>query len=151
MYHLRDALRKDRVVLDTAMKLIFFPLLKSIDADLFQHLVGQDVDNIKKLFSFIIYGISNWFATDIVDIASASRFIDIFLVSHPTAPIYCTIAMFVYFRDTILTSSDINETIRALPLFQSYSEQDGASISASLLETVEQIVSLTLHYMYVKK
>ena len=146
MYHLRDALRKDRVVLDTVMKLIFFPLLKSIDADLLQHLVGQDVDHIKKLFSFIIYSISNWFATDIVDITAASRLIDVFLVSHPTAPIYCTIAIFVFYREAILTSSDVYRTIRTLPIFQLHSEQEGESTIVSL-ETVEQIVSMTMKYM----
>ena len=148
MYHLRDALRTDRVVLDTTMKLTFFPLLKSIDSDLFQHLVGQGVDDIKKLFSFIIYVISNWFATDMVDIASASRLIDVFIVSHPTTPIYSTIAILVYFRETILSSSDMNRTVRTLPLFQLDSDKDGSSTGASL-ETVEEIITMTIGYMYV--
>ena len=148
MYHLRDALRTDRVVLDTTMKLTFFPLLKSIDSDLFQHLVGQGVDDIKKLFSFIIYVISNWFATDMVDIASASRLIDVFIVSHPTTPIYSTIAILVYFRETILSSSDMNRTVRTLPLFQLDGDKDGSSTGASL-ETVEEIITMTIGYMYV--
>jgi hypothetical protein len=148
VYHLRDALRKDRVVLDTAMKLIFFPLLKSIDDDLFQHLVGQGIDDIKKLFSFIIYVISNWFATDIIDIASASRLIDVFLVSHPATPIYSTIAILVYYRETILSSSDMNRTVRTLPIFKLASGEDGPSAGASLA-IVEEIIAMTLKYMYV--
>ena len=148
-YHLRDALRKDRVALDAAMKLIFFPLLKNIDSDLFQHLVGQDVDEIKKLCSFFIYAISNWFATNIFDIASASRLIDLFLVSHATAPIYTTIAILVYYRETILSLSDMNGTVQSLPLFRlDYDNEGGASASASLA-IVETIVSMTLRYMYV--
>lgn len=146
MYHLRDALRKDRVVLDTAMKLIFFPLLKSIDDELFQHLVDQGVDHIKQLFSFLIYAISNWFATDMMDIASASRLIDVFLVSHPTTPIYSTIAILVYYRGTILSSSDMNRTVRTLPLFKSVSEDDVPSAGTSLA-IVEEIITKTLKYM----
>ena len=148
MYHLRDALRKDRVVLDTTMKLIFFPLLKSIDNDLFQHLIGQGVDEIKKLFSFIIYLISNWFASDMIDIESASRLIDVFLVSHPTTPIYSTIAILVYYRETILSSSDMKTTVQNLPLFKFLSSDDDPSAGASL-EIVEEIITMTLLYMYV--
>ena len=149
MYHLRDALRNDRVVLDTAMKLIFFPLLKSIDNDLFQHLVGQGVDNIKKLFCFIIYVISNWFASDMIDIASASRLLDVFLVSCPTTPIYSTIAILVYYRKTILTSSDMNQTVRNLPLFKVASGIEDDPSSGASLDIVEDIIAMTLQYMYV--
>ncbi len=148
-YHLRDALRKDRVALDAATKLIFFPLLKNIDSDLFQHLVGQGIDEIKKLCSFFIYVFSNWLATNIIDIASASRLIDLFLVSHATAPIYTTIAILVYYRETILSSSDMNGTVQSVPLFRlDYDDEDRPSASASLA-TVEVIISMTLRYMYV--
>jgi hypothetical protein len=147
MYHLRDALRKDRVVLDTAMKVILFPLLKSIDNDLFQNLVVQGVDNIKKLFSFLIYVISNWFTTDMIDIESASRLMDVFLVSHPTTPIYFTIAILVYYRETILTSPDMNKTVRNLPLF-TLDGEDRSPPGASLA-IVEEIITMTINYMYV--
>jgi hypothetical protein len=152
-YHLRDALQNDRVVLDTAMNVIFYPLLKSIDLELFQHIVGRGVGDIKKLGSFLMSGISNWFATDIYDIATASRIIDVFLVSHPTTPIYFVIAILIEYRSSIMSSSSLTssnhtmyDTLRQTPLFQPMDDNAGGSMNDSLV-LIEQIISRTLTFM----
>jgi hypothetical protein len=155
MYHLRDAFRNDSTVLETAVTVIFFPLLYSIDSDLYHHLVGGEVvvdgggdSNMKVLTSCIVSWISNWFATDITDITAISRLIDVFLVSHPTTPIYCAIALLIYYRDVIVLLPNIHDMVHCVPLFQ-LDKCNADNDTNSSLEAIEQIISMTLIYMYV--
>jgi hypothetical protein len=157
MYHLRDALRNNRTILDTAVTMISLPLLYNIDIDLFKHIIekvkGTDPkvsgnSNTHLFTSSIVSWISNWFATDITDIMTISRLLDVFIVSHPTTPIYCAIAILVYYRDSIMMVSNFHEVVHCISLFQLENTDDNNSSNKSL-EVVEKIISMTLTYMYV--
>jgi Rab-GTPase-TBC domain len=161
VYHLRDAMRKERAVLETALQLTLFPLLKQVDPLLYNHLV---VKAGLTLPTFAVSWIANWFATDVTDIAAASRLLDVFLVSHPAKPLYCAVAMLTCNRKRILQCEPVLQTVYAavknLPLMTAVVDEDNnamdnctvtssATARTTAMANVEHVVATALDYMYV--
>ena len=159
VYHLRDAMRKERAVVETALQLTLFPLLKQFDPVLYDHMVVQAGLTLP---TFAVSWISNWFATDVTDIAAASRLLDVFLVSHPTTPLYCAVAMLTCHRLRILQCKPIlpavYAAVRTLPLLVSEdaSVDDNCTVTSAAAAShraaminVEQVICAALDYMYV--
>lgn len=153
VYHLRDAMRWDRAVLETALQLTLFPLLHHVDPALHNHMV---VKAGLTLPTFAVSWVSTWFATDVADIAAASRLLDVFLVSHAAMPLYCAVALLTCHRERILACepvlTSVYSTVRNLPLFD---EDDfGCSTPSAgrnaAMADVEQVIATALRYMYVR-
>jgi hypothetical protein len=136
------------------LQLTFFPLLKLVDSALYEHMVEKAGLTLPSL---VASWISNWFATDIADIAAASRMVDVFLVSHATMPLYCAIAVLTHHREQILSCEPVMPTVyatvRSLPLFDTSdvgpaNKSFGPSnFQSTSLTTVEHLVTMALKYM----
>ena len=150
-------MRKERSVLGSALQLTLFPLLQLVDPLLYNHIVvraGLDVP------TFAVNWVSNWFATDVMDIAAASRLLDAFFVSHPTFPMYCAVALLTCHRQRILQSEPnlraMCATLKTLPLLVP-PEVDDDDISlashttraSTSLGQVEEVIAAGLRFMYV--
>lgn len=163
VYHLRDAMRKERAVLETALQLTLFPLLKQVDPVLYDHIVVQAGLTLP---TFALTWISNWFATDVTDITAASRLLDVFVVSHPTTPLYLAVGMLTCHRQRILQCKPILHAVytavRTLPLLTilnddaaAIADDNGTVTSAAanahhtVMANVEHVISTALDYMYV--
>ena len=157
VYHLRDAMRKERAVLETALQLTFFPLLEQVDPALHNHMV---VKAGLSLPTFAVTWVSNWFATDVTDIAAASRLLDVFLVSHAATPLYCAVALLTCHRQRLLQCEPVlqavSSTVKNLPLFD---EDDATDVSVAsggaanttrttAMANVEHVIATALDYMY---
>jgi hypothetical protein len=77
--HLRDALRPDFSALQTTLGVIFWPLLKEVDAELYHHMYSPT-------HLFCLSWIISWFGHEMMDFDVASRLVDVFLCSHATMP-----------------------------------------------------------------
>lgn len=148
-------MRKERAVLETALQLTLFPLLEQVDAALYKHMV---VKAGLSLPTFAVSWISNWFATDVTDIAAASRLLDVFLVSHAATPIYCAVAFLTCHRQRLLQCEPVLQavysTVKHLPLFcedeamdVSVSSGGTATTRATTMANVEHVIATALDYM----
>ena len=109
-------MRKERMIIENAVELTFFTVLEQVDSILHSHMKSC----VTCMPDFLVKSISNWFATSITDVAAASRMIDAFLVSHPSMPVYCAVAMFTCHRQRILECQNIDQlrgAFQSLPLF----------------------------------
>jgi len=138
--HLRDALRKDRVMMDMAISKAFMPLLQKVDAGLYRHLQRNDMARP----SFAHQWIACWFAQDVPDVAVASRLVDAFLVSHPLMPMYVSVAMLSRHREHIINNdchvSMMYSMLREMPV-QHVFEQDNR------MGVVEDLIATAVSYM----
>jgi len=166
-YHLRDAMRNKRMlVMESALELTFFPVLERVDRALYHHLVVQT--GFTTMPEFLVRWVSNWFASDMVDLAAASRLVDAFLVSHPSLPLYCSVALFACHRHRFLECEDLKDVFRllkTLPLFAAganesnnqevddeltiVSHGSGTGCGSRSLDKVEKIITAALGFMYV--
>ncbi|VEU45194.1 unnamed protein product [Pseudo-nitzschia multistriata] len=114
--HFKDALRSDFLRLQTGLKLILFPLLRTIDMEIHDHLLDADMEPF-----FCLSWILTWFAHDVRDTALVKRLFDAFLVAHPVLPVYAALAMIThpYNRQIILeTDCDfaaLHQCLASLP------------------------------------
>lgn len=140
--HLRDALRKDHIILETCIARAFMPLLEAVDTTLCNFLQRQGLT----LPTFTHQWIACWFAQDVPDAAVASRLLDVFIVSHPLMPIYVAAALLTRQRREIMNSDchllTLYSFLRELPV-EKLSEEDDR------MSHVEEVISTALSYMYV--
>ena len=138
--HLRDALRNDKTVLDTAIYLCFMPLLEMVDSSLHAHLMNVGMT----MPSFCRQWIACWFAQDVPDVQVASRLMDVFLVSHPLMPIYVAVALLVQSRETLWNCDPslaaLYTVLRGLPM-RYLTETDDRMVR------VENIIATALSFM----
>jgi Rab-GTPase-TBC domain len=153
-------MRKDCSVLETALQLTFFPLLKAVDSELFNFIFTQ---SHVVMPSFAVPWVSNWFASEIADIGAASRLVDFLIVSHAAAPVYCVVALVTLCRQHILRFepelSNLYAVLRSLPQWISPENNDDPAFSVvadtslyaapSTMLAVEHIIATALEYMYV--
>lgn len=136
--HLRDALRKDRIVIDTAIAHAFMPLLERADPELYQHLRRHGMT----LPAFCRQWISCWFAQDVPDVEVASRLLDAFLVGHPLLPLYASVALLIDARSQILqcTShlSTLYSLLRGLPVQLLFEQEHRQSHAETVVATALQ-------------
>jgi Rab-GTPase-TBC domain len=90
--HFRDNLRSTFVQLQTALRIVLFPLLHALDPHgVHAHLVDCDMEPF-----FCLSWVITWFAHDVRDTELVKRLFDAFIVSHPLFPIYLSIAMLLH-------------------------------------------------------
>ena len=152
-------MRKERTVIESALELTFFPILKCVDPALCNHLVRKL--GLRCMPDFLVKSVSNWFATDITDMVVASRLIDAFLVSHASMPLYFAVALLTCHRQQILECENLDQllvSIQSLPLFsldhedENSLDDDFSSVSytsrtSANLEGVEQLITIGLRFM----
>ena len=111
-----------------------FPLLEAVDPTLhnFLHSAGLS------LALFSRQWISCWFAQDVPDVFTASRLLDVLIVSHPLMPVYLTVALLQTHRRRLL-NCDPSPTIL-------YSILRGLAAAASR-EEMEDVIQLALKGM----
>jgi hypothetical protein len=100
--HFRDNLRSTFIQLQTALRIVLFPLLHALDPNgVHAHLVDCDMEPF-----FCLSWVITWFAHDVRDTELVKRLFDVFIVSHPLFPIYLSIAMLLHpvNRSMILTT-----------------------------------------------
>jgi hypothetical protein len=135
-------MRKDRIMIDTALAHSFMPLLESVDPELYLHLQRHGM----ALPTFCRQWIACWFSQDVPDVEVASRLLDAFLVGHPLLPLYASVALMTSLRTQILSSgsrlSTLYSLLRGLPV-QNLFEEDCRMFKA------ENIVATALGYMKV--
>jgi Rab-GTPase-TBC domain len=138
--HLRDALRKDRIMIDTALAHAFMPLLESVDWELFMHLQRHGMT----LPTFCRQWVACWFSQDVPDVDVASRLLDAFLVGHPLLPLYASVALLTSLRTQILQCnshlSTLYSLLRGLPVQNLYEEE-------SRMFKAENVLATALNYM----
>jgi len=139
--HLRDALRADRIIIDTAINHAFMPLLEAVDPGLHKYLERQGLTHP----SFAHRWICCWFAQDIPDAAVASRLLDVFLVSHVLMPMYVAVALLTRNRNEIMDNHNGNlpalySFLRALPAEKLFKE-------ANRLSHVEEVIQTAINFM----
>ena len=169
--HLRDALRgKDhRVVLDTLVGQAVWSLLSLVDVHLYQHLSSQtQTDNgmMALLPSpiFCLHWITCWFSQDLVDVRVASRLLDVLLVSHPSMPVYLSVAVLTTQRGVIFEQEEqslslLHSFLKCLPMndLTSNSGDDGETedeqadnaCDEKIMEQVEELIAIAISYMWV--
>jgi hypothetical protein len=79
--HFRDAMRNTSASLETALRLVFFPLLNQVDGELSRH-----ISSCMELPSFCMAWVSCWFCQQLTDVRVASRLMDVFIASHASMP-----------------------------------------------------------------
>jgi Rab-GTPase-TBC domain len=138
--HLRDALRKDRIMIDTALAHAFMPLLETVDSELFMHLQRHGMT----LPTFCRQWVACWFSQDVPDVDVASRLLDAFLVGHPLLPLYASVALLTSLRTQILQCnshlSTLYSLLRSLPVQNLYEEE-------SRMFKAENVLTTALKYM----
>jgi len=154
-------MRKERSILGSALQLTFFPVLQRVDPVLYHRIVVQAGMSVP---TFAMKWVSNWFATDVMDIAAASRLLDAFFVSHPAFPMYCAVALLTCHRELLLQCEPsrhaVSAALQALPLLvppeHNYDETDDLTVAShattragSSLGQVEQVIAEGLRFMYV--
>lgn len=152
VYHLRDAMRKERHLMETALLLSFFPILQRADAGLYHFIVHNAGF---KLPTFALSWVSSWFASDIADIAVASRLLDVFLVSHPLMPCYFAVAMLTHHRSRIMRAESNRKAVygalRSIPLMANvdggYDDLSAANSRSEALAEIEMIIGKAIQYM----
>jgi hypothetical protein len=137
--HLRDSMRNDRVIVDTAISVCFMPLLESVDSGLYDHLQSAGLT----MPTFCRPWITCWFAQDLPNVQLASRVMDVLLVSHPLMPVYLAIAMLTANRSRIFNAthqmSALYTIMRNLPM-QCLTDNDGDAM-LRIEETVQAAIS----------
>ena len=86
--HFREPMNTNFLQLQTAMRMVLFPLLRVMDPELHAHLYGCGMEPF-----FALSWLLTWFSHDIRDTALVKRLFDFFLVSHPLMPMYLSVAM----------------------------------------------------------
>jgi len=86
--HFREPMNTNFLQLQTAMRMVLFPLLRVMDPELHAHLYACGMEPF-----FALSWLLTWFSHDIRDTTVVKRLFDFFLVSHPLMPIYLSVAM----------------------------------------------------------
>jgi len=86
--HLRDAMRRNFLQLQSCLRLVVFPLLAVFDSEVHSHLYHAGMEPY-----FCLSWVITWFSHDIRDTTLVKRLFDAFLVSHPLLPVYMSVAM----------------------------------------------------------
>ena len=86
--HFREPMNTNFLQLQTAMRMVLFPLLRIIDPEVHAHLYGCGMEPF-----FALSWLLSWFSHDIRDTTLVKRLFDFFLVSHPLMPMYLSVAM----------------------------------------------------------
>lgn len=89
--HLRDAMRANFLQLQSALRLILFPLIAVFDPEVHAQLYHADMEPY-----FCLSWIITWFSHDVRDTPLVKRLFDAFLVSHPLLPVYVSVAMILH-------------------------------------------------------
>jgi len=114
--HFRDAMRSSFMQLQSALRLVLFPLLARFDAEVHAHLYYCDMEPF-----FALSWVITWFSHDIRDTALVKRLFDAFIVSHPLFPLYLSAAMILHpvnRAEILATDCDfaaVHHTLAGLP------------------------------------
>jgi hypothetical protein len=125
LYHLRDAMRGDDS-LKSAVQCIFGALFQKVDMALYRHLQHDDHPTA---------WIAPWFASHVTNLSAACRFLDVFLVSHATMPIYMAVALVCHNREQLFQTTNLHRELRNLT--RSVLEED----------VLEDVIASALQYM----
>jgi hypothetical protein len=139
--HLRDSMRSDRLIAETAIAHMFMPLLESVDCGLYDHLSAAGMI----LPTFARRWITRWFSQDVPNVQIASRIMDVLLASHPLMPMYMAVAILTVNRKSIFNAqhqlSVLYSTMRNLPM------QNLASADGDSLVHAEEVIETAVSYM----
>jgi hypothetical protein len=139
--HLRDSMRADRLIVETAIAHLFMPLLESVDCGLYDHLHAAGIT----LPTFSRQWIICWFAQDVPNVQLASRIMDVLMASHPLMPLYMAVAILTVNRSRIFNAhhqlSAVYAIMRSLPM------QNLASADGDSMVHVEQVIETAVSYM----
>lgn len=150
-YHLRDAMRPDKTILDTALDTVM-PLLEFVDPNLCSHLYECGIT----LPTFCRSWIACWFAQDVPYAPMASRLLDAFLVGHASMVVYTVVAFLTTNREYIFGAqtdysnlSLLYTTVRGLPLHSltqglDFNDEDDIAVG---MERIETVLSRAMEYM----
>lgn len=86
--HFREPMNTNFLQLQTAMRMVLFPLLRIMDPEVHAHLYGCGMEPF-----FALSWLLTWFSHDIRDTTLVKRLFDFFLVCHPLMPMYLSVAM----------------------------------------------------------
>lgn len=89
--HFRDNMRHDFLSLQTALKLVLYPLLSRLDKQVHNHLQDCDMEPF-----FCLSWILTWFSHDVRDTNLCKRLFDAFISSHPLLVVYVSLAMMLH-------------------------------------------------------
>mmetsp|Transcript_24791 Transcript_24791/g.36371 ORF Transcript_24791/g.36371 Transcript_24791/m.36371 type:complete len:560 (-) Transcript_24791:990-2669(-) len=89
--HFRDAMRENFSKIISALRLVFLPLIATLDPQMHSYLLESGVEPF-----FALSWVLTWFSHDIKDTRVATRLFDAFLVSHPLLPVYLSVAMVLH-------------------------------------------------------
>jgi hypothetical protein len=139
--HLRDSMRSDRLIAETAIAHMFMPLLESVDSGLYDHLHAAGII----LPTFARRWITCWFSQDVPNVQIASRIMDVLMVSHPLMPMYMAVAVLTVNRESIFNAqhqlSVLYSTMRNLPM------RNLASADGDSLMHAEEVIATAVSYM----
>lgn len=114
--HFREPMRSNFLQLQTALRMVLFPLLRIMDPEVHAHLYACGMEPF-----FALSWMLTWFSHDIRDTALVKRLFDCFLVSHPLMPIYLSVAMLCHpsNRQEILSTpcefAELHHALSGLP------------------------------------
>ena len=141
-------MRTEDTIVQNAIELTLFPLLDKVDPALYKKVCV----NSEGIPSFATSWISSWFASDVGDIAVASRLLDVFLVSHPTMPVYFAVALLLQHRNKILSchphTKTVDATIRSLGLMATLTVENRKETGRDkAMEQAETIIATAIRLM----
>lgn len=139
--HLRDSMRSDRLIVETAIAHMFMPLLELVDSGLYDHLHAAGI----VLPAFARRWITCWFSQDVPNVQTASRIMDVLMASHPLMPMYMAVAILTVNRSRIFDAehqlSVLYSTMLNLPM------QNLASADGDSLMHAEEVIATAVSYM----
>lgn len=141
-------MRQETAVVETALRLTLFPLLQRVDPVLYHHICVQS--GLRES-GFALSWVTAWFASDVGNLTVASRLVDVFLVSHPTMPIYCVVALLVSQRTRLLSCDpslrSVYANLKSLKLMASLTMSDNEKEYNQAMKQTEEIIASALRYI----
>eukprot|EP00934_Nitzschia_sp_Nitz4_P001422 Nitzschia sp. Nitz4//scaffold186_size43309//9188//11810//NITZ4_007316-RA/size43309-augustus-gene-0.16-mRNA-1//-1//CDS//3329539755//1422//frame0 len=89
--HFRDNMRQNFLSLQTALKIVIYPLLAVLDRPVHDHLQDCDMEPF-----FCLSWVLTWFSHDVRDTNFCKRLFDAFISSHPLFVLYVCVAMMLH-------------------------------------------------------
>lgn len=140
--HLRDAMGSTFDNIQAGIRLIFMPLLESVDKTLHDYLIKGD---LKDPCVFALQWVMCWFATDVSNYDIIGRLFDVFISSHASFPVYFSVAMITHTANkgrimmTPCEKSALKAVIFSLP--------STTSENINAKDMIEDMIRASLSYM----
>lgn len=140
--HFRDAMGSTFENIQAGIRLVFMPLLEKVDKTLYDYIIRGGVNDPCK---FALPWVLCWFTNDITNYDIVSRLFDVFIASHPSFPVYLSVAMLTHYankRLIMMCPCDESRLVSVISSLPSTTADDG-----NALNTFEEIIDLAVSYM----